>query len=102
MQFNLADLFECVTDHVPGRTAVVAGDRRLSYAELDERATRLAHALAELGVRPGDSVGCYMTNCVEFIETMLAAYKLRAVPVNVNYRYGADELTYLFDDAALV
>ncbi|MDQ1519979.1 MAG: 3-oxocholest-4-en-26-oate---CoA ligase, partial [Actinomycetota bacterium] len=102
MEFNLADLFECVVDHVPERTAVVAGDRRITYRELDERATRLGHAFRKLGVRVGDHIGCYLTNCPEYIETMLAAYKIRAVPVNVNYRYAANELAYLFDDASLV
>ncbi|MCU1430747.1 MAG: acyl-CoA synthetase, partial [Actinomycetia bacterium] len=101
MEFNLADLFECVADHVAERLAIVSGDRRLTYRDLDERATRLAHALTDLGVRSGEPVGCYMTNSPEYVETMLAAYKLRAVPVNVNYRYAADELAYLFNDASL-
>jgi acyl-CoA synthetase (AMP-forming)/AMP-acid ligase II len=102
MDFNLADLFECVADHVPDRTAVASGGRRITYAALDERATRLAHALAARGVGPGDHVGCYLPNCPEYLETMFAAYKLRAVPVNINYRYAADELAYLFGDAGLV
>src|SRR5437764_12058062 len=56
--FNIADLFEYVADTVPEREAVVCGDRRMTYGELDERATRLAHALAaELGIQPGDHVG---------------------------------------------
>src|SRR5438477_12177677 len=56
--FNIADLFECVADTVPDREAVVCGDRRLTYADLDERATRLAHALPRaFGLEPGDHVG---------------------------------------------
>jgi acyl-CoA synthetase (AMP-forming)/AMP-acid ligase II len=102
MEFNLADLFECVADHVPERPAVVGGDRRLTYRELDERASRLAHVLRDEGVGPGDHVGCHLTNRPEHIEAMLAAYKLRAVPVNVNHRYTADELVHLFGDAQLV
>jgi len=102
MEFNLADLFECVADRVPGREALVWRDRRLTYAELDERATRLAHGLQAAGVRAGDHVGVYTHNRPEFLETMIAAYKMRAVPINVNYRYVADELAYLFDNADLV
>ncbi len=102
MELNLADLFECVADHVPEREAVVCGDRRCTYAALDERATRLARGLEQLGVSTGEHVGLYLYNCVEFIEAMLACYKLRAVPTNVNYRYVADELAYLLDDADLV
>ena len=102
MEFNIADLMECVADAVPGREAVVCGDERRTYAELDERATRLAHALRSAGVAIGDHVGLYLRNSVEHVEIMLACYKARAVPINVNYRYVADELRYLCDDADLV
>lgn len=100
--FNFADTFEIVADAVPDQLAVVAADRRLTFAELDERATRLAHALADRGVGAGDHVGLYLFNGTEYIEAMIAAWKIRAVPVNVNYRYVADELVYLFNDADLV
>ncbi len=102
MEFNLADLFERVAGTVGHRQALVSGDHRLSYALLDERSTRLAHGLAGLGVGPGDHVGLFLYNCAEFVETMLACFKLRAVPVNVNYRYVGDELAHLFSDADLV
>ncbi|MEX2247837.1 MAG: acyl-CoA synthetase [Dehalococcoidia bacterium] len=101
MEFNLADLFECVAGAVPEREALVHGDRRLTFARLDERATRLAHHLHARGIKPGDHVGLYMYNCTEYIEGALAAYKIRAVPVNINFRYVEDELRYLFDDADL-
>ncbi len=100
--FNLADLWEIVVDQVGDREAVVCGERRLTYAQLDERANRLAHAMADLGVTAGQHVGLYMRNGTEYIEAMLAAYKLRAVPINVNYRYVSDELKHLFTDADLV
>jgi acyl-CoA synthetase (AMP-forming)/AMP-acid ligase II len=98
---NLADLWELVLPHVAERTALVVDDRSATYAELDERANRLANHLAATGIGPGDHVGCYLYNGPEYVETMLAAYKLRAVPVNVNYRYVADELRYLCADADL-
>ena len=101
MEFNLADLFEGVVDTVPDNEAIVAGGLRLTYAQLDARANRLAHALAARGIRPGDHVGLWLYNGSEYLEGMLAAFKLRAVPVNVNYRYVADELRYLFTDADL-
>ncbi|HMR96106.1 MAG TPA: acyl-CoA synthetase [Microthrixaceae bacterium] len=100
--YNLADQWEAVADRVAEREAVVAGDRRLTYAQLEERANRLANHLSSAGVGPGDFVGCYLTNGTEYLETMLACFKLRAVPINVNYRYVADELRYLFTDAGLV
>src|SRR5579871_3269226 len=101
MEFNLADLFECVADQLPDREALVAGDRRLTFRELDERTNRLAHSLAAAGVGHDDRVGLYLYNCAEYIETMLACFKIRAVPANINYRYVEDELAYLFGDAGL-
>jgi acyl-CoA synthetase (AMP-forming)/AMP-acid ligase II len=102
MEWNIADLVEAATDAVPDRTALVAEPARLTYAELDARANRMAHHLAEQGVGHGDHVGVYAYNCAEFVETMLACYKLRAVPININYRYVEAELLYLFDNADLV
>lgn len=102
VSYNLAELFERVADAVPDREAVVTPVVRRTYAQLDARANRLAHAFAENGVGPGDHVGLQMHNGVEYVETMLAAYKLRAVPVNVNYRYVESELAHLYDDADLV
>lgn len=107
MEFNLADLFEAVVDTVGDHEALVLGEggrafRRLGYAELDARANRLAHVLVDLGVGPGAHVGLHLRNGLTYVEGMLALYKLRATPVNVNYRYVADELRYLFADADLV
>jgi 3-oxocholest-4-en-26-oate---CoA ligase len=100
--FNLADLFELVADAVPDREALVTQQRRLTYRELDERANRLAHALSAAGITEGQHVGLQLLNGTEYIEGMLAAFKIRAVPINVNYRYVEAELAYLFDDADLV
>ena len=99
MEYNLADLWEKIVDTTPEREAFVAKDRRLTFAQADERATRLAHALAARGVGPGDHVALYLFNGTEYLEAMLAAFKIRAVPVNVNYRYVEDELRYLLSDS---
>jgi acyl-CoA synthetase (AMP-forming)/AMP-acid ligase II len=100
--FNIADLFEMVADKVPARDALVCGDQRATFAELDQRANRLAHYLASRGVKAGDHVGLYMYNCNEYLEGMMACFKIRAVPINVNYRYVQDELLYIFDNADMV
>ena len=100
--FNIADLFESLADAIPERTAVVSGARRLTFAELDTRANRLADVLRARGVGPGHHVGLHLYNGSEFVESMLAAFKLRAVPINLNYRYVAAELRYLCENADLV
>jgi len=100
--FNLADLFERVADAIPEREALVCANTRRTYRELDERATRLAHFLAQAGIGKGDHVGLYLYNSCEYLEGMLACFKLRAVPINVNYRYVKEELLYIFENADLV
>jgi acyl-CoA synthetase (AMP-forming)/AMP-acid ligase II len=102
MAFNLADFVEHTVDAVPDRTALVCGDRRITFAQLEDRANRLAHHLAGQGVGERDHVAIYSCNSIEFVEAMLAAFKLRAVPINVNYRYVEDELLYLLDNADAV
>lgn len=102
MTYNLADLFERVVDAGPERTALVDATSRWSYVELDDRATQLAHALTARGVRRGDHVGIQLRNRSEYIEAMLGAFKISAVPVNVDYRYTDRELAYLYSDASLV
>jgi acyl-CoA synthetase (AMP-forming)/AMP-acid ligase II len=99
---NIADLVEHSVDLVPDRVAVICGDRQVTFAELEVRANKLAHHLAEHGVGLGSHVGVYARNSIEAIETMLAVYKLRAVAINVNYRYVENELRYIFDNADLV
>ncbi len=101
MEFNLADLFESVALRVPGRDAVAWRDTRLTYSQLDQRANQLAHGLEGLGIGLDDHVGVYMYSRPEYLETMVASYKARAVPINVNYRYVGEELAYLFDNAEL-
>jgi acyl-CoA synthetase (AMP-forming)/AMP-acid ligase II len=100
--FNFADLFELTADKVPDRTAVVDRRRRVTYAELEARANRIAHALSSAGVQPGQHVGILATNCVEWVETMFAVYKIRASVVNVNFRYVEEELRYLLDNSDTV
>ncbi len=102
MHFNLADLFEAVADKVPSREALVCGSSRATFAELDAGANRMAHYLSSQGVKAGDHVGLYMYNCNEYLEAMLACFKIRAVPINVNYRYVKEELLYVFDNADMV
>ncbi|WP_028933653.1 acyl-CoA synthetase [Pseudonocardia spinosispora] len=102
MALNIADLFEHAVDLVPDRLALICGADELTYAQLDENANRLAHHLREHGVTTGSHIGVQARNSVETVQAILAAYKLRAVPINVNYRYVENELRYLYDNADLM
>ncbi len=102
MALNFADLFEHAADVFGDRIALVSAGRQVTYQELDERSNRLAHYLAGLGAGEGDHVGLYAHNSIEAAETILASCKLRAVAVNINYRYTENELQYMFSDADLV
>src|SRR5688572_1386670 len=98
-EFNLADLFELVAEEVPERPAIVAGDTRLTFRQLDERTNRLARHWLDQGFAPGTKVAIYSWNRAEWVESFLAAFKARLIPINVNYRYVAHELAYLLDNA---
>ncbi|WP_067887029.1 acyl-CoA synthetase [Nocardia vaccinii] len=102
MSHNIADLVEHTIDLVPERVALADDTRSVTYAELEDRANRLAHHLLERGVQPGDKVGIYSRNTIEAVEAMVAVFKARAVMVNVNFRYVENELQYIFDNSDMV
>jgi len=102
VEFNLADLFEYAVDVFGDREYLVANGVRRTYDEMEGRANQLAHHLAAAGVGPGDHVGIYAYNRVEWVETLWAVFKLRAVWININYRYVEDELRYLFASSDVV
>jgi fatty-acyl-CoA synthase len=93
-----ATLWEAIADAQPEHTAVVIGDTPVKWHDLDERAARLASALSELGVGPGGTVAQLLYTSPEYLEAIYAAFKLRATPMNVNYRYLADEVAYVLGD----
>ncbi|MEQ1786477.1 MAG: acyl-CoA synthetase [Acidimicrobiales bacterium] len=112
MEYNLADLYDAVSAAIPDRECIVWRDRRLTFAEVAERTNRLANHLVGAGLGAHaerdalgghesgqDHLACYMHNGNEYMESMLGAYKARVAPFNVNYRYVAEELRYLLNDA---
>jgi len=99
---NIADLFEHAVDAVPERPVIQVGERRVTYTELESEANRIAHFLQSRGIGPGDHVGIYAKNSVEHVVALLAIFKIRAVAINVNYRYVENELNYIFENSDMV
>jgi fatty-acyl-CoA synthase len=99
VNWNFATVWESVADALPERPALVQGDRRRTWREFDERAARLAAGLRAHGLGTDSKVASYLYNGNEYVEGVFASFKLRAVPVNVNYRYLEDELVYLLDNS---
>ena len=95
---HFATLWEAIADEIPSAPALTHGARTIAWGEFERRAARLAGALLAHGLGPGSVVACYLYNCPEYFETFLAALKIRAVPANVNYRYGGAELRALLEN----
>ncbi len=98
-EHHWATLWEAIADAVPDAIALVQGEVRRSWAAFDERAARLAAGLRTAGVSAGSRVAQFLVNSPEYAESYFAALKLRAIPVNVNYRYLDEELLYILENA---
>ena len=99
METHFASIWESIADAVPEHIATAQGDRRVTWGDYEDRSARLAQAFLDAGLTRDSKVGMFMYNCTEYAETQFAALKIRAIPVNVNYRYLDDELHYLLDNA---
>jgi acyl-CoA synthetase (AMP-forming)/AMP-acid ligase II len=99
MNVGFGTIWEAIADEMPDEIAVVEPGRRFTFAEYEQRSARLAAGMAAAGVGAGDRVACYLSNSAAYLETLSAAFKIGAVPVNVNYRYGATELIALLENA---
>ena len=102
MALNIADLAEHAIDAVPDRVALISADQQLTYAQLEQKANRLAHYLIDEGVKKDDKVGLYCRNRIEIVIAMLGIVKAGAILVNVNFRYVEGELKYLFENSDMV
>ena len=100
--WNYADVWETVADMQPDALAVSQGERHLRWSEFDRGADGVAQFLLDQGVVQQDKVAVYLYNCPEYLQTCFAAIKIGLVPVNTNYRYGDDELSYLWINADAV
>ncbi len=99
---TLPDVLEQMADSVPDRDAVVSKEQTYTYAELDERVTRLANHLLSMGVKAGDHVAVHAYNGIEWVDAFFACPKIGAVPINVNYKYLHDELIHVYENSGAV
>ena len=97
--WNYANLWESVAAATPDNPALIHGARVVSWRDFDARANALAKRLLDAGLGHQSKVAAYLYNAPEYLETYFAAFKAGLVPFNTNYRYGGDELIYLFDNA---
>jgi 3-oxocholest-4-en-26-oate---CoA ligase len=100
--WNFAEIWEICAENLPDAVAQRQGEREITWAELDRRANGIARTLLDAGVTEQDKVAQYLYNCPEYLESVLGTFKAGLVPVNTNYRYGDDELVYLWDNADAV
>ncbi len=99
VDWNFATVFESVADAVPDQPALIQGRRRTTWVDFEQRSARLAAAFSNAGLQPGSKVASYCYNSNEYVEGLFATFKMRGVPVNVNYRYLEDELLYLLENS---
>ena len=99
MAWTIADVWEAIAKAQPQRPALIHGDRVVRWAEFDARADALAAHFIARGLGHQAKMAAFLYNGVEYLETYFAAFKGGFAPVNTNYRYGPEELFYLFDNA---
>ena len=98
-RLNLASAWEAIADEVGDSTAVSVAGRHYSWTDFDDRAARLAGTMLEHGLGPDSKVALYLYNGNEYPEAQYAAFKVRGIPANVNYRYTGDELAYILENS---
>jgi len=98
-EWNIADVYEAIAAKTPNAPCQIQGDRRFTWRQFDERTAALAADFIEAGLTKQSKVAAYLYNCPEYLETYVAAFKGGFAPVNTNYRYGPEEVSYLFDNA---
>jgi long-chain acyl-CoA synthetase len=99
---NLGYLFDVPLQIQPTAPAVLQDDVVLTFRDLEERCNRVANVLMDLGVGPGDRVALMFNNDYRFIESLIGAMRLGAVPVPLNIRMGDEALTYVVVDSEAV
>ncbi|MEY4248338.1 MAG: hypothetical protein RIS69_1885, partial [Actinomycetota bacterium] len=97
--WNFADLYEGIASRIPDHPCQIQGERVITWRQFNERTNALTADMLAAGLTHQSKVAAYLYNCPEYLETYIAAFKGGFVPANTNYRYGPDEVTYLFDNS---
>src|SRR6516165_11746927 len=93
------DLVKAASRNFPSKTAFICGDRRATWAQMDERSDRLARALQGLGLKKGDAVSTLSQERIEVHEHLYACMKTGAIRVGVNARYVWREIEHVLRDS---
>ena len=99
MEMHWATVWESMADAIPGNPSVTNGYVTRTWAQYDERAARIAAGLTAAGLDPQSKIALYLYNGNEYLEAQYGVFKMRGIPINVNYRYLDEELCYLLDNA---
>ena len=99
MEAQYASVWERNSDVIPDKIALICGDNEVTWKEYDNRAAKLASLLTNSGRGDNSKVGLYLHNSNEYLEAQYSVFKIKGVPINVNYRYKEEELIYLLDNS---
>ena len=99
MNLDFASVWETIADIVPENDALICGDEVVSWKDYDLNSSKIATALLNAGLSANSKAGLYLNNSNEYLIAQNAIFKIGGVPINVNYRYMAEELIYLLDNS---
>ena len=99
MNLDFASVWEMISDIIPENDALISGDEVVSWKDYDIKSSKIATALSNAGLSANSKVGLYLNNSNEYLIGQNAIFKIGGVPINVNYRYVAEELIYLLDNS---
>tara|TARA_B100001059_G_scaffold10045_1_gene8185 strand:+ start:543 stop:2171 length:1629 start_codon:yes stop_codon:yes gene_type:complete len=99
LEAQYASVWEKNSDVIPDKIALICGDNEVTWREYDQRAAKLATLLTNAGLGDDSKVGLYLHNSNEYLESQYSVFKIKGVPINVNYRYKEEELIYLLENS---
>ena len=99
MNLDFASVWEMISDIVPDNDALICGEEVVTWKEYDEKSSKIATALTAAGLQANSKAGLYLNNSNEYLIAQNAIFKIGGIPINVNYRYVAEELIYLLDNS---